>query len=107
VRAQRAVLAKLCIKMDAQGQALLKIHLRRALIHVQKCTDTSLALLDVCGEAGDLFFLLQYLLLEAGNDHGRLAELLQDMLALMRAMDPSQPLFLSRRELMQMAQTLD
>ncbi len=39
----RAVLAKLCIKMDAQGQALLKIHLRRALIHVQKCTDTSLA----------------------------------------------------------------
>ena len=59
--AQKAVLAKLCIKMDDQGQALLKIHLRRTLIHVQKCTDTSLALLDVCGEAGDLFFLLQYL----------------------------------------------
>ncbi len=39
--AQKAVLAKLCIKMDAQGQALLKIHLRRTLIHVQKCTDTS------------------------------------------------------------------
>jgi len=107
VCAQKAVLAKLCTNMDAQAQALLKIHLRRALIHVQKCTETSLTVLDVCGEAGDLFFLLQYLLLEAGKDHGRLAELLQDMLALMRVMDSTEPLTLSRRELMQMAQTLD
>lgn len=105
--AQSAVLRNLGRNMDEKSLALLKIHLRRALIHVQKCAASALALLDVCGEAGDLFFLLQYLLLEAEHDPGRLAQLLQDMLALMTAKDSAEPLALSKRELMLMAETLE
>ena len=105
--AQSAVLRNLGRNMDEKSLALLKIHLRRALIHVQKCADSPLALLDVCGEAGDLFFLLQYLMIEAKHDPGRLAQLLQDMLALTPAKDSPEPLALSKRELMLMAETLE
>ena len=93
--------------MDGKSLALLKIHLRRALIHVQKCSGSPLALLDVCGEAGDLFFLLRHLMIEATHDPGRLAQLLQDMLALTAAKDSPEPLALSKRELMLMAETLE
>ena len=105
--AQSAVLGKLSRKMDEKSLALLKIHLRRALIHVQKCTNSPLALLDVCGEAGDLFFLLQYLMTEAQHSPKRLTQLLQDMLGLMTVKDAPEPLALSKRELMLMAETLE
>jgi len=90
--------------MDGKGCALLKIHLRRALIHVQKCIDTPTPLLDVCGEAGDLFFLLEFLWGQT-RDLARMAQLLQDMLAL--TTEETKPLALSRRELMQMAEMLE
>jgi hypothetical protein len=93
--------------MEEKSLALLKIHLRRALIHVQKCTTSPLTLLDVCGEAGDLFFLLQYLMTEAQHSPKRLTQLLQDMLGLMTVKDAPEPLALSKRELMLMAETLE
>ena len=107
MRAQSAVLGKLSRNMDKKSLALLKIHLRRALIHVQKCATSSLALLDVCGEAGDLFFLLEFLMTEAGHDQQRLSQLLQETLALMTVKDSPEPLALSKRELMLMAETLE
>lgn len=99
-----AVLARLSRNMNAKSRALLKIHVRRALIHARKCQDTQLALLDCCGEAGDLFFLLQHTLAAANHDVPLLIGLLQRVLGLMACVDAA-PLSLSKRELGMMAET--
>lgn len=100
-----AVLARLSRNMDAKSRALLKIHMRRALIHAEKCEACGLAVLDCCGEAGDLFFLLEHILTAAQRGNAPLTELLQNMLSLMTQSTDTQPLSLSRHELGMMAET--
>ena len=44
--------------LNASGRQMLKIHLRRAFIHVQQCVFDKEKICDMCGANGDLYWLL-------------------------------------------------
>ena len=44
--------------LNASGRQMLKIHLRRAFIHVQERMFDNAKICDVCGANGDLYWLL-------------------------------------------------
>lgn len=99
----RAVFARLGRNMNPKSQTLLKIHLRRALIHVETCGSTGRAVLDSCGEEGDLFFLLDFLGKTVAYDLEALRLLLRGMCELLVRHEDATPLSLSKRELATMA----
>lgn len=99
----RAVFARLGRNMNPKSQTLLKIHLRRALIHVETCGSTGRAVLDSCGEEGDLFFLLDFLGKAVAYDLEALRLLLRGMCELLVRHEDATPLSLSKRELATMA----
>jgi hypothetical protein len=99
----RAVFARLGRNMKPKSQTLLKIHLRRALIHVETCGSTGRAVLDSCGEEGDLFFLLDFLGKAVAYDLEALRLLLRGMCELLVRHEDATPLSLSKRELATMA----
>jgi hypothetical protein len=98
-----AVFARLGKNMNPKSQTLLKIHLRRALIHVETCGSTGRAVLDSCGEEGDLFFLLDFLCKAVAYDLEALRLLLRGMCELLVRHEDATPLSLSKRELATMA----
>lgn len=98
-----AVFARLGRNMNPKSQTLLKIHLRRALIHVETCGCTGRAVLDSCGEEGDLFFLLDFLGKAVAYDLEALRLLLRGMCELLVRHEDATPLSLSKRELATMA----
>ena len=53
------LLQRLRKNLNTQGRQLLKIHLRRAFIHVQACMFMQEQVYDVCGANGDLYWLLK------------------------------------------------
>jgi hypothetical protein len=89
--------------MNPKSQTLLKIHLRRALIHVETCGSTGRAVLDSCGEEGNLFFLLDFLGKAVVYDLEALRLLLRGMCELLVRHEDAPPLSLSKRELATMA----
>ena len=99
----RAVFARLGRNKNPKSQTLLKIHLRRALIHVETCGSTGRAVLDSCGEEGDLFFLLDFLGKTVAYDLEALRLLLRGMCELLVRHEDATPLSLSKRELATMA----
>lgn len=96
-----AVFARLGRNMDSKSQTLLKIHVRRALIHVAKCRCSGLEVLDCCGEEGDLFFLLKCVSEAVGLQ--ALEQTLRGMCEIMVRHVDVAPLSLSKRELATMA----
>jgi hypothetical protein len=98
-----AALALLTGRSDTRQRALLKIHVRRAYIHVELCMKTGQRVLDCCGEHGDLYFLLHFLLDMAGGDVQELAELLSAMVEIQAHEVHAHALALSKRELATMA----
>jgi hypothetical protein len=94
-----AVFARLGRNMNLKSQTLLKIHLRRALIHVETCGSTGRAVLDSCGEEVDLFFLLDFLGKAVAYDLEPLRLLLHGMCELLVRHEDATPLSLSKREL--------
>ena len=99
----KTLLARMGRNMDGKSRALLRIHLRRALVHVRQCQQNGKPVLDCCGEAGDLFFLLQSVLAAARQDHNEMVRLLEHMVGQM--VPDTTPLALSHRELGLMAET--
>ena len=103
VQSATAVIARLHTPSSARSRALLKIHVRRAYIHVELCRATQQPVLDCCGEQGDLFFLLSFLHGLVGGDVTALEELLSNMVNAQNHEESTQQLTLSRRELATMA----
>jgi hypothetical protein len=98
-----AVFTRLGKNMNLKSQTLLKIHLRRAMIHVETCVSTGREVLDSCGEEGDLFFLLDFLCKTVNFDLEALRLLLRGMCELLVRHEDVTPLSLSKRELATMA----
>ena len=82
---------------------MLKIHIRRAYIHVQHCKTSGQTVLDCCGENGDLFFLLTFLFDTVQGDLDHLVQLLSELVELQATEAAPRALSLSKRELATMA----
>ncbi len=82
---------------------MLKIHIRRAYIHVQHCRTSGQPVLDCCGEHGDLFFLLKFLFDTVQGDLDDLVHLLSELVELQATEAAPRALALSKRELATMA----
>lgn len=100
----KTVIARLHKTADARSKALLKIHVRRAYIHVESCRATNKRILDCCSENGDLFFMLSFLSGLAGGDAEMLQSLLGNMIDVLGQDVSPQKFFLSKRELATMAE---
>jgi len=98
------LLASLRRNLDEKGKMLLKIHIRRAYIHVQSCQSSGERILDTCGPAGDLYFLLEYV---SASMHGDEVALLLALKTMVESMatekDADESLSLSACELATMA----
>jgi len=98
-----SVIARLHTTSDVKSKAYLKIHVRRAYIHVELCRVSQQPVLDCCGEQGDLYFLLQFLLGLVQGDLAALEELLSNMVDVLSHESNPYKLTLSKRELAMMA----
>ncbi len=98
-----SVIARLHKASDNKSKAYLKIHVRRAYIHVELCRVSQQPVLDCCGEQGDLYFLLHFLVDLVHGNMTAVEELLSNMVDVLSHESGTHKLTLSKRELATMA----